>query len=74
MPYYMTTVKITPTDNMSERVRAVQYYGKLERDAAEILCRKSRYKDIKFSLNYIPKAVFITKVKYFNSCDFVEII
>lgn len=67
-------VRINPTENIQERIRAVSYFGNYEITSASFQCKKQRYCPINIYVRNIPVAVYRAKELYFKECDFIEII
>ena len=69
-----TVVKIKPTDNTAERVRAISYFEKLDEIIAQNLHDTHQYVTLTFKLGYMRVTCLYAKAHFFTSCDFVEII
>lgn len=48
-----TVVKIKPTDNTAERIRAISYFGKLDEIIAQNLHDTHQYVTLTFKLGYM---------------------
>lgn len=69
-----TVVKIKPTDNTAERIRAISYFGKLDEIIAQNLHDTHQYVTLTFKLGYMRVTCLYAKAHFFTQCDFVEII
>ena len=67
-------VRIYPTENIQERIRAVAYFGKLTTEAAMYWCEKQKYRPIEVYPTNITVAVYEARERYFKKCNFIEII
>lgn len=74
MSNYMSTARILPTDNLSERARAVAYFKKVDIQTAYYLCESRRNKDILITVHNIPVAILEAKRRYFSGCEFIKLI
>lgn len=69
-----TVVKIKPTDNTSERIRAISYFGRMEQVMAQNLHDTHEFVTLTFKLSYMRVTCLYAKAHFFTLCDFVEII
>lgn len=69
-----TVVKIKPTDNTSERIRAISYFGRMEQVMAQNLHDTHEFVTLTFKLSYMRVTCLYAKAHSFTLCDFVEII
>lgn len=67
-------VRINPTENIQERIRAVSYFGNFEIESAKLQCQCNRYRPINIYVRNIFVAVLEAKRRYFKECNFIEII
>lgn len=70
----MTTARILPTDNLSERARAVAYFKKVNIQTAYYLCESNKHKDILITVHNLPFAILEAKRRYFSNCSFIKLI
>lgn len=59
-----TVVKIKPTDNTAERVRAISYFGKLDEIIAQNLHDTHQYVTLTFKLGYMRSYLLICKSSF----------
>lgn len=69
-----TVVKIKPIDNTSERIRAISYFGRMEKIMAQNLHDTHEFVTLTFKLSYMRVTCLYAKTHFFTLCDFVEII
>ena len=69
-----TVVKIKSTDNTSERIRAISYFGRMEQVMAQNLHDTHEFVTLTFKLSYMRVTCLYAKAHFFTLCDFVEII
>lgn len=69
-----TVVKIKPTDNTSERIRAISYFSRMEKVVAQNLHDTHEFVTLTFKLSYMRVTCLYAKAHFFTLCDFVEII
>lgn len=67
-------VRIYPTENIQERIRAVSYFGNFSIESAKLQCKSNNYRSIDIYVRNIFVAVLEAKRRYFKECNFIEII
>lgn len=73
MANYMALITINPTTDLLARAAVASYYLHIDKEAAERLVTKNRYKPIKMRVPYIYAAALEAKRRYFSNYKFLEI-